>query len=400
MKITNTHILIISGTAFLSVVGIVAGFGFLALAFMAGYCLYVFHRKQALTEREWIAEIKNRETDADFRSVVVSKIGVLAYNAGDVQFFAKQERSAAEGNQITGPDTMQGADPMPEPVLPIIIDAPCVLLWGGRGRGKTNLARFVLEERRKHEDVLIIDPKETAPQTWPGYRIAGTDHNYQEIIESLAWVNSLHKHRITILIDELTILKMRIPNFSQHWLQPLIEGRERGQSLWIIGQSKTAGSLGLSGMYDILESFDFVVGCFYKKSTGERWAVLEEEGEPKRTCSQPGEFPPVRFSFDTESGTVHSTGKNAFQDAQNGSRAHRDKYRALPSETSEIYAGTEPGTVSHHDRIFESMEEKTIIEMWLQDESMNSIAKAVWGSSNGRRTAHIKTVLGNYGFSF
>ncbi|MEE4358300.1 MAG: hypothetical protein V2I97_17655, partial [Desulfococcaceae bacterium] len=282
------HILIISISIFLIVAGLLIGFSWLFLLAGFAYCFWLYHRQMNINFRAQEADIMRAERDAKF-TAVLSPHGVLSYNAGDIAFWTRKadpQISAGALPESAAPVT----ENLPPPVLPIIIDAPCVLLWGGRGRGKTNLARYVMKARAQKEDVLIIDPKETAPQTWPGFRIAGTDHNYAEILDALKWVNSLKQHKITVLIDEMTILKMRIPGFSEYWLQPLIEGRERGQSLWIIGQSRTARSLGLNGMYDILESFDFVVGCFYKKSTGERWAVLEEEGEPKKRCAQPGVF--------------------------------------------------------------------------------------------------------------
>jgi len=397
MKPTNTHILIISGVALLAVVGIAAGFEFLFLFGLASYAVWLFHKKQALQNREWEADIALKERNARF-CAVPSRHGILSYNDGLVQFWSK----APAPIRREAPEVISGLESdIRPPVLPMIADAPCVLLWGGRGRGKTNLARYVMQARAQKEDVLIIDPKETAPQTWPGYRIAGTDHNYAEILEALEWVNSLKQHKITVLIDEMTILKMRIPGFSEHWLQPLIEGRERGQSLWIIGQSKTARSLGLNGMYDILESFDFVTGCFFKKSTGERWAVLEEEGEPKKICAQPGIFESVSVS------PCQGHEKGAFYPFPGDASDTATQYTDADIWEEEVCQHSDVIKYITYDTLHGSPDmdpqERQIITLFQNmlaaqgKVSYNKIALQVFGSRGGRQTGDIKAVLWKYG---
>jgi hypothetical protein len=377
------------------IIGIIA---LCTLAFVLGSALAIFvsivgaasafyvwsaYASIRLSHREREAEIRNRETDAEFRSVIIPKIGAITYASGSIAFWTKNDRQpdrTAPGLEI--PESEPGL----EPILPVIMDAPCVLLWGGRGRGKTNLARHVMAQRRESEEVLIIDPKNDAHETWPGFRIAGANYQYQEIIDALTWVNNLGKHKITVFIDEMTMLKMKIPDFSSHWLQPLIEGRSRGQNIWIIGQSKTAGSLGLSGMYDVMASFDFVVGCFLNKTTGERWCLVEEDGEDKKRMAQPGRF-------------VSVTPSHQFQWEKTMQKRHEstcDTVTLLPEGTGQTYAMPEEKPVS---QIFESRDEKIICDMWRDGKSLNEIVRTVFKKeSNGRYTKQIKSVLSNHGF--
>lgn len=303
MKNEMAFIVIIAGLTLAFFTGIV-GIFWLILAFGLLTGIWVFLRDINLNFREREADIRSRETDANFKAVSC-RHGIVTLHNDSLYFFTKESGMKPESKARIGGGVMEGKqeklthDTAPElepelsrrpPVLPLIINAPCVLIHGGRNRGKTNLARFVMEHRAKSEDILIIDPKQSALETWAGYRVAGANHNYAEIMEALEQVNRLGNHKITILIDEMTILKMRIPNFADYWLQALIEGRERGQNIWIIGQSKTAGSLGLKGAYDLIDCFDYLVGCQYTKSTGERFCEVEESGVQKRIMGQPGEY--------------------------------------------------------------------------------------------------------------
>ena len=48
-------------------------------------------------------------------------------------------------------------------------------------------------------------------------------------------------------------------------------------------------------------------------------------------------------------------------------------------------------------RFYESRNDRTICEMYEAGNSLNDIARAIWGSSNGRRTGIIKEVLAEHG---
>jgi hypothetical protein len=186
-----------------------------------------------------------------------------------------------------------GSEPPAEPVLPVIARAECVLLWGGRGAGKTNLARWAMREQAKAgAGVVVVDPKPPAPAKWPGCRIVGADHDYDGAAAALDHLTRnlrTIRGRLTVIIDEVTLLNLRIPDFPSLWLPLLLEGREYGAGVWIIGQSRTAGSLGLAGKYDLLECFDYLVAC-RKGGDGSRWAEVETAGEPPKTYRQPGVF--------------------------------------------------------------------------------------------------------------
>jgi uncharacterized membrane protein YuzA (DUF378 family) len=185
-------------------------------------------------------------------------------------------------------------DGRPESVLPILSRADCALVWGGRGAGKTTIAQWaMMEHARAGSTVLVFDPKPHQAHKWPRARVIGSDHDYQGIARALAEVsaNLRSGRRITVLIDELNLLNLRIPDFPDLWLPILLEGREYGAGCWIIGQSKTAQSIGLSGRYDLLECFDLVAAAKKDHRTGDRWAEVEAAGMDTERFEMPGPFP-------------------------------------------------------------------------------------------------------------
>jgi hypothetical protein len=119
------------------------------------------------------------------------------------------------------------------------------------------------------------------------------DHDYAGIQTALNAVTANLRaggHRLIVLIDELPLLNLNIRGFSDLWLPILLEGREYGVHCWLIAQSKTAGSIGLSGRYDLMECFDLLV-LAKKDRAGNRWVEIEDDsgGEPM-LADHPGPF--------------------------------------------------------------------------------------------------------------
>ncbi len=231
------------------------------------------------------AHIRKRQNEADFGIHALEHGLVLNYASGQAQYFTK--------NRIEKqPDSPVIEQPvMPENVsvingLDVLCKCDSVLIAGGKGAGKTNLAfHLVSNQLRTGCQVFVIDPK---PQfeagKWAGARVIGVNHNYSEITSFLSDMTALMKNdrkQIRIWIDELTILNMQIKKFASFWLPVLIEGREYGKFISIIGQSKTAGSVGLEGRYDLTDCFDAITVCRHNKASGERFTESELRKIPK-----------------------------------------------------------------------------------------------------------------------
>jgi hypothetical protein len=182
------------------------------------------------------------------------------------------------GGANANPEAMAG--PMPS-ALALLRDVSCGLICGGRGAGKTELVRHIAAERAALGwRVVLIDPKPKEPGKWPGCRTVGTNKDYGGIGAELTVLSETMERprgKVVVIIDELPRLRMRIPKFTDLWLPLLLEGREYGIDVWIIGQSKTAESLGLSGKYDLLECFDAVATA--KRDKAERWVEVETQGQ-------------------------------------------------------------------------------------------------------------------------
>lgn len=161
-------------------------------------------------------------------------------------------------NHAPGADAA-GIDAPPVPALDILDPAECLVLAGGRGAGKTTLALHAVSRRlSRGERVLVIDPKPGPPDKWAGAPIVGQDHRYADIVNALRAVFGgmrRNRNRLTVVIDEVAILNARIPAFPDEWTGLLMEGREYSVGIWILSQSATAGSLGLSGRFDLMSSW-------------------------------------------------------------------------------------------------------------------------------------------------
>ncbi|MFP4423374.1 MAG: hypothetical protein ACLFRG_22815 [Desulfococcaceae bacterium] len=217
----------------------------------------------------WSLDIRDGQSRADFVSPKGPK--VVTYNG------AKANAEAVGG-------------PMPS-ALALLRDVSCGLICGGRGAGKTELVRHIAAERAARGwFVVLIDPKPRQAGKWPGCKAVGCGNDYGAIGAELAVLSSSmgrSRGNVLVIIDEMTRLNLRIPNFTDLWLPLLLEGREYGIDVWIIGQSKTAASIGLSGKYDLLECFDAVATA--KRDKSERWVEVETQGQKEAiSAAHPG----------------------------------------------------------------------------------------------------------------
>ncbi len=156
----------------------------------------------------------------------------------------------------------------------------CGLIWGGKGLGKTNLVHWLVKQKlNTGEPVYVFDPKKSGMNNWDSRAIViGNNSDYPAIESALTSLESAMRNdekRFTVIIDELNITKNNIKGFADIWLPFAQEGRQYGKSVWVIGQSKTADSLGIKGKYDLTRCFDVFAEICWDKKKDKRYITIE-----------------------------------------------------------------------------------------------------------------------------
>ncbi|MEZ4529057.1 MAG: type IV secretory system conjugative DNA transfer family protein [Desulfobacterales bacterium] len=395
---------IISGALALLMTCFLLGFAGLFLTItgsaLAFYAWVTFHQVK-LNQRAYEAEIRNREVDAEFRHVVVSKIGVLAYNSGNLSFWSRRESQPDRSDTL-----LEDASPEPagnhQTLFDVLTRLDRVLIIGGMGSGKSELLKWLVSERAKQGEIIILD-SHAAPDTWPFGQVVGLGRDYPAIENAVrsvcAEMDERYKLRssgqqkdfpqLCMVIDEMTVLN-QFTGLSDEIKSLLCECRKVNIKLIAAGQSDRAGAMGLKGNYDLMTGFEAV--CYLESdSTGERYGnVLFGRSKTPERFPHPGIFPAWMTGTSRQHGQEYAPKTHS-----DGFAAYRDGVQYLPAGTGETFTGIEPEAVS---RVYESRDEKTICEMWRDGHSLNEIARSIWGTSNGRRTGQIKAVLENNGF--
>ena len=318
---------------------------------------------------------------------------VLNYASGQTQYFTKHRQPKAELPITETPVIPENVSVIES--LPLLCKCDSVLIAGGKGAGKTNLAfHLALNQMKSGCQVFIIDPKPQFDQgKWFGAKVIGANHNYSEITSFLSDLTAVMKddrRQIRVWIDELTVLNMQIKRFASLWLPVLIEGREYGKFISIIGQSKTAGSVGLEGRYDLLDCFDAIAVCRHNKASDERFTEIEMAGEGMVIGTAPEKFRLIGYhgNHDAHGDTRHDFGADKEGSAGSDSGVggdRRDDVRCADR------IGYDPDMRQFPNRIFESKAEKRAVEMHESGKSLSQIATEIFGGKSGARVKQIKT---------
>ena len=358
--------------------------------------------------------------------MVVSKIGVLAYNNGDLSFWSRRAPHPDQDDRLledAGPDEHPGTG---QNLFDVLSALDRVLIIGGMGSGKSELLKWLTAERAKQGDLIILD-SHAAPDTWPFGQVVGLGRDYKAIENAVRGVCAEMDRRYSLrssgqqkdfeplcmVIDEMTVLN-QFAGLSDELKSLLCECRKVNIRLIIAGQSDRAGAMGLKGSYDLMTGFEAV--CYLESdSTGERYGnVFFGRSKTPERFPHPGVFIPPFAKEDSAippfakggrgdspawmTGTARQHGPEyAPKTHSDGFTAYRDTVPYLPAGTGETFAGIEPEPVS---RVYESRDEKAICEMWRDGHSLNQISRAIFGLSNGRRVSQIKAVLENNGYVF
>jgi len=389
-----------------------AGIFLLIMGSALGFYALVSYQQVKLNQRAFESEIRNRETDAEFRHVVVARLGVLSYNRGELSFWSKREIPDRNAGGLPEPEEQEPENSRGITALDVARHMDRVIMAGATRSGKTFCSKQIAYLKlRQGQTVIALDPKPIrSDDTWPqGVRLYGPDDNYAEIADALNWIDdevsrrakdfdNISKYpKVLIFWDEIADMLYDVPEFVPRYLKILRKYAEYRIDLFIITQSDDYSSCGLPNA-QLKRNFRAVLFFEHDEYVGRRKVFYNNRLKMPTTPETAQElipFRPVSFpAWKTDTSRGHGQ-EHAQKTHQNAFTAERDTMPYLPAGTGQTFTGIEPEAVS---RVYESRDEKTICEMWRDGHSLNEIARTIWGTSNGRRTAQIKAILENNGF--
>jgi len=292
-------------------------------------------------------------------------------------------------------------------LMQAVLDLDCLMIWGGRGSGKTNFIQHLAQEKvLKGEDLWIIDPKPGRPGKWPqGVNVIGQGHNYQEIMaigekyefelecRKVQFQNVEEFPKVTLIVDELYLLNLKIKGFTDMILPLLLEGREYNIHMILISQSKTAESIGFKGKYDLLKCFDAVVGLDRQgpKEDPNSYFAVADFGNGDIDFRPPGIYRPGSAApFNNTSQSYYRSQNSPFSESNNPADT-QDR-----QDTPTLQYDPDNGEyVFQEQRFYDSKLEKRVVDLFFQKPgiSYTAICNQVWGATNGRRINQIKEIL-------
>lgn len=341
------------------------------------------------------ANTTQAETAAQFQAIPCPQ-GVLSLHDGQLQFWTRE--SAQPSPVGITPDEDQAAM---QQAIPMIRGSLSLVLLGSQGTGKTTLLCHLIDARSSDGETIIIDPHGYSGK-YGDHPIVGTGRAYGDIDQCLIdLMDELNRRyamyqgqdfpKLHIYVDETTLLKKNCGAFSSFMEVALTEFRKVGMRLTLCLHSRRAKFLGLHGAMDLAEGIDWLT---LKNETGQRWGELETDGGNIQ-LALPG---PYRGGCGSHTpGHGHAvTPETSLNTGFNRPHTPHDPLNTHDHMTLDF--DPEAGAYAQYDepqprRFYESKRDKTINEMADSGESYNTIARKIWGFSNGKKTAIIKKIL-------
>jgi|GEM_PF-2871614 len=259
-------------------------------------------------------------------------------------------------------DAAEAMQAAPVDLLPALDAVQRCLIVGASDAGKTTLLQWLIARRLTGSDVVVIDPH-SWPGKWPGGKVVGIGRNYSEIDRALtALVQLMTKRyddlgkgivgegqhrRITVIIDEWRAIVQNVGNAADTIKTLLTESRKAAFSVFVATHSERVKAIGIEGEGDLKDGFAIVR---LQNIEGQRSATLDSGNGPA-PATLPGRF-------------------------VGGSPGGDDDPIELEPEPTE--------------------QEAQIITLADAGESYNEIARQVFGSTGGKQTQQIKTILSKY----
>ena len=372
------------------------------------------------------AETAKQEMAADFYQVNHPVAGAIAVDRAGNMIRLQPPVGQPGPGKTDQPRDPEPADDGPEivgPLLPVLEGMNRILLIGGMGCGKSELLKWLADDRVKKGHVVVCD-SHAAPDTWPTYcQISGIGRNYPEIEATINWIcaeldnrykqraagEKKHFDQITLIVDELFVLHQFL-NLGAQFKSLLAESRKVNVALIMAGQSDRANALGLSGNKDLIAGFEAVV--YLDRDDAGRYVAEVKSGKRTRLCLHPGPYRGRSGSSgrpgaggplgetpqgDTDTGTPHRNAdmgdKWPFSGGVSGVGVYPLPHH--PEAGPYVYEGPE------RREIFETDDTRTaaIIRLYRAGCSITEICKQVFGVKGGRQTKRIRAVLERYGIA-
>jgi hypothetical protein len=210
--------------------------------------------------------------------------------------------------QVINQIEAQSAAPLGEqrqPLLPALVNCPNILIVGGKGRGKTQLLKWIECERLNRGNVVTVLDSHAQPASWGG-QVIGAGRKYESIAAAMIDLNTMLDNRynqfstgkddftiIDTFVDEFTLLPKKLKSIGyeiqDYSFSALTEGRKVGMNCVWGSHSDRAEALGLKGATDLKECFDAIV--YLKKVKGDYYAMVNfGEGIEETKYNHPGPF--------------------------------------------------------------------------------------------------------------
>jgi len=365
---------------------------------------YRLCRREEIREEAKEIEAAERGIAFDFQAAVTA----VEYSKAELNK-AEAFKRMAQGISIlqkagkADPLHQTTADPdEPEPLpnlLDVIGEMSRLLIIGGMGTGKSELLRHLVSIQADRGHVIICD-SHASPSDWPPFvQVAGIGRDYAMIEATINSVcNTLNERysqraqgvtrfdRLTLVIDEMFVLN-QFCDVQEQMKSLLAESRKVNIGLITAGQSNRASALGLAGNKDLVGGYEAVVNL--RKENGLHIASVEI-GDTTMDALHPGVFMARRHGFNkaTESDFKHTSPPCDTVTS----------YPELPSFTGEITPSFDTSQGGITGRIYESHDERRIVEGFEAGMSLNKICRDVLGKNpNGRLTGYLKEILAGHG---
>jgi len=366
-----------------------------------------------LWELNMLADIKNKQADADFRHVSGSFGTVVCFN-NTLTHFAKNT------SKIPCPDTDHPlpSGSSPEPDAPTALDIgkniDRGIICGSTRSGKTFFSKSLAAIRlASGEHVFAIDPKHINPaDTWPdGVRIIGSGDNEAEVEDFLSWLESEKDRRgadimnintyprIVIFWDELASMMVDRPDFQTPYLKILRKYAEYKIDLFVISQDDDKTSLALP-VAAVKKNFRCALMFTWDMFTKERNSYVNYD---LRMPTNPRNAQPLTM-YKPVTNHCHKSPQSPPSNARyTGACADSNSGDICDGVTAIDYV---PGTEKYAQYVepetrafYESRQDKKVVDLYESGKSVTAISENIYGYKNTTCNKKIKAVLKRYGYN-
>ncbi len=296
------------------------------------------------------------------------------------------------GGTHSGPGTADvsvNPESLPD-VVRVIDDSIVCMLIAPQGSGKTSLLNHLQVTRPGRQ--IIIDPHSENPQAimeYPDIEVAMCDL-IAELRRRYRVGHSKNHERLNIYVDELTLLNKYCPSFQDFMKTMLTECRKVNIRVVACTHSKSARTVGLQGSYDLAEGIVWV-RLRRDLRTGKHYADVEAYGE-KFEVAMP--YLPGPSGGQTVVNRTSHPSESPVYDAGTPDMARYDTTITTPPG---IGYDPDAGEYIHEPpprrRIFESRNEKQVVDDFENGASLSALAKRFFRYSNGVTVGKVKAIL-------